>query len=377
MQKGNPKKYVTKTELLRKREGVPQRLSYQQDILQYAPVFPKPLEYGDIDKEFYRFVDEMIDLAVDGKKVPTFTLFSNQRFSEYSQSWNHTDEDGNLLMDFKTVNREKNPKSGDNQGGLWNIPGNRDYTLLRRTVLDDNGTECYEVYTMKQPYCIDMSYEVSFVTARLENLNDFNQRLNDLFKARQCYIRPNNHYIPMVMDNVNDQSQYSIEDVKFYVQSATIKVMAYIIGKDDFKVKRIPKRVNLYVNGKRFNPKPEINLEEYSDRIGYKIIDVTIDYKPWHDRAEFVIDTDMVVESIQTDNVRIARVYVNGTQMYTDKEFKVKDGDTIRVVIRHINNSEKSTVTLHGYNPNSTFIEEEVPELVSDDPQKFENIIIE
>ena len=85
------------------------RKSYAQDILRKAPIFPKPLEYSDIDASFNDFVQNDLGLTVNGKDVPTFTLFSNQRFSEYSQTWMHSDEDGNLILNFKTINRSTAP----------------------------------------------------------------------------------------------------------------------------------------------------------------------------------------------------------------------------------------------------------------------------
>lgn len=166
------------------------------------PYFPKPLEYEDIDKAVLEFVDTKIDIEFDGKKIPTFTWYSNQRFNEYSQSWQHTDENGNLLLNFKTVSRDNNPETGDNQGGLWNIPGDRYYTLRIRNVMDDNGTEHYEIYSMKQPFAVDLMYRINFITDKFAMLNVFNQKINKLFSARQCYIRPNDHFIPMVIDSV-------------------------------------------------------------------------------------------------------------------------------------------------------------------------------
>ena len=129
-------------------------------------------------------------------------------------------------MNFKTVNRYKNPSFGGNQGNLWNVPGNRRYTLLQKDVLDDNGTESIEVYSMSQPYTVDLTYTINFITVTLENLNVFNQKINKLFASRQHYIRPNGHFIPMVIDDISDETSYSISDRKFYVQSVTIKLMA-------------------------------------------------------------------------------------------------------------------------------------------------------
>ena len=256
-----PKKYIQPIKYVDKPFGNEVRKSYQKTILENAPIFPKPLEYEDIDNAFFEFVKNNIEISVNGEIVPTFTLYSSQRFSEYSQTWNHCDEDGNLLMNFKTVNRDSNPNFGNNQGGLWNIPGNRKYVILQRTILDDNGTESYETYSMKQPYTVDLSYRINFVTNVFENLNDFNQKINYLFKARQCYIRPNGHYIPMVIDEINDESVYSIEDRKFYVQSISIKVMAYIIHETDFEIEKKPKRIFVAAEGDTVK-KPKISIDE-------------------------------------------------------------------------------------------------------------------
>ena len=168
-----PKKNITKINKKQVPFGKQVRLGYQKKILDKSVVFPKPLEYDDIDKAVFEFVENEIDIAVDGEKVPTYTLYSNQRFSEYSQMWEHSDENGNLYLNFKTVNRDKNPSFGGNQGNLWNVPGNRRYTLLQKDVLDDNGTESIEIYSMSQPYTVDLTYTINFITVTLENLNVF------------------------------------------------------------------------------------------------------------------------------------------------------------------------------------------------------------
>ena len=133
------------------------------------------------------------------------------------------------------------------------------YTLLQREVLEDNGTESYEIYTMKQPYAVDLSYTINFVTTTVDYLNQFNQKINKLFAARQYYIRPNGHFIPMVIDEISDETAYSISDRKFYVQSVTINLMAYIIENNDFgNVKNVPID--------KFNPKITIKKIRFSRR---------------------------------------------------------------------------------------------------------------
>ena len=372
-----PKKNITNVRLKDKEYGLPLRKEYAKVILENAPIFPKPLGYDDIDNEMYHFANETIKLTINGKNIPTFTLYSNQRFSEYSQTWQYTDDDGNLLMNFKTINRENNPKPGDNQGGLWNIPGERNYTLLTRTVLGDNGKEHYEIYSMKQPYCVDLMYRINFVTNKFEYINNFNIIINDIFKSRQHYIRPNGHYIPIIVDEINDETEYSVGDRKFYAQSIVLKVMAYIINESDFKVEKKPKYASLFIEGDTNRPKPTINIDENDDSIENVSINMTIDFDEWHDKVEFTMEGDMVVDTVSLFNLRSMRLFRNGTMIYTDKGFKLKDKDDIKIKVIHFDIKEKAKIVFSGYDPNVNFNNKETPEFVSDEPLKHEEIIID
>lgn len=379
MSKFQPKKTITKVKLTDDTVyGKDRHRSYPKTILQDAPIFPKPLEYEDIDNAMFNFVDEYIPMVIKGKSTPTFTLYSNQRFSEYSQSWEHTDEDGNLLMNFKTISRENNPKPGANQGGYWNIPGNKRHTLLIRDVLEDNGEEAYEIYSMGQPFAVDLTYRISIITDLFENINAFNQKINDLFKARQCYIRPNGHFLPVTLEEINDNTEYTISERKFYNQTVTVKVMAYIISEDDFKIEKKPKRIKLFMQGDVRRPKPEINIDEFfNDKIGHTEIELTIDFQAFHTKTNFDIDTDFIVERTELYNVRNYRLSVNDTPYYTDKGFTLKNGDNIKIFINHLDPNEMAQLKFIGYNPNSQYVKDELPLNVSDDIPKFEDIGVE
>lgn len=379
MSKFQPKKTITKVKLTDDTVyGKDRHRSYPKTILQDTPIFPKPLEYEDIDNAMFNFVDEYIPMVIKGKSTPTFTLYSNQRFSEYSQSWEHTDEDGNLLMNFKTISRENNPKPGENQGGYWNIPGNKRHTLLIRDVLEDNGEEAYEIYSMGQPFAVDLTYRISIITDLFENINAFNQKINDLFKARQCYIRPNGHFLPVTLEDINDNTEYTISERKFYNQTVTVKVIAYIISEDDFKIEKKPKRIKLFMQGDVRRPKPEINIDEFfNDKIGHTEIELTIDFQSFHTKTNFDIDTDFIVERTELYNVRNYRLSVNDTPYYTDKGFTLKNGDNIKIFINHLDPNEMAQLKFVGYNPNSQYVKDELPLKVSDDIPKFEDIAVE
>ncbi len=372
-----PKKNITKINSNNSVFGNEVKLGYQKAILEKAPNLPKPLEYDDIDKAVFEFVDKKIDLTIDGKTVPTYTLYSNQRFSEYTQMWEHSDENGNLYLNFKTINRDKDPSFGDNQGSLWNIPGNRKYTLMKRDIIDENGVECTEIYSMSQPYAVDLTYTINFITVTLEELNNFNQKVNKLFSARQYYIRPNGHFIPMVIDDISDETTYSISDRKFFVQSITIKLMAYIIEKNDFEVKRYPKNINISFENLKASKQNCVDVEEEDSPMKNKTLNVNIQMKPYKNKVEFDFDTNMKVEEIITENVRTIRVMVNGVLYYTDKGFVLRDEDNVRIQIRPFNESKESFIKFVGYEIDSFYNSEVIPEKVFDDPVTHEDVIIE
>ena len=107
-----PKPYIDKLKLRNKSFGKERRRNLSKIILDKGTPFPKPITYQDIDKSFFDWVDEKLDISYDGNKLPTYKLFSSQKISEYSETWKNLDETGNIIMNFKTVTRDNNPQIG-------------------------------------------------------------------------------------------------------------------------------------------------------------------------------------------------------------------------------------------------------------------------
>ena len=72
------------------------RRNISKEIIRHEDYMPKTLTYEDIDRSFKEWVEKNIELIQDGKKLPTMVLYSNQRFSEYMQTWQYTDENNNI-----------------------------------------------------------------------------------------------------------------------------------------------------------------------------------------------------------------------------------------------------------------------------------------
>lgn len=374
MAKQQPKKTVIPINFKDRFTGFDQRSSYSKEILYKTTGFPKTIVYEDIDQELKKFVENKLSLTDEnGNDMPTFTLYSSQRFSEYSQTWEHTDENGNLLMNFKTINRDNNPKEGTNQAHYWNIPGERYYTLFQKDVLEDNGQESVEIYSMKQPLTVDLYYHISMITNVFENVNKFNIKVNDLFKARQCYIRVNGHYLPMLLEEINDESEYSIEDRKFYSQSIGVKVLAYIIKEEDLKVSKFPKYPKLYEQFDKTIKKPTVEIEEYenSEGNGVRLI---ITFKPFNNKVEFTMDENVEVNEIVTENIRSYRIFVNDIPYFGDKIFKIRDLNEVKIKVKPIDLDLPSKLWLNCESLDNSHVNNGISENVKEEFEKNEEI---
>ena len=349
------RQYRNHIQLKEESVGNERRIEMLSDILQDGTFLPKTVEYKDIDEAFKKWVEEKLYITAEGKEVPTMVLYSNQRFSEYTQSWEFTDANKNLILNFKTVSRENNPQYGSIHNRLWNIPGERFYLMKRRKVLDDNGTESFLDLRMKQPMAIDLSYKVTIFCTKYQLINDFNTLVNSLFDARQEYIWPNNHPMPMTLEGIQDESNYQIDDRQFYGQSYNIKVMAYIITEEDYRVEQIPLKKKLINNSMiSIKRKAEVEIDEDSHEL-------IVSFPSGCKKAKFTIDCNYETERIEFVNIKFNKkidfneevpiekvtyeyqIFVNGNEMVGDK-FIFKENDEIELKIKKINEKELATI---------------------------------
>lgn len=306
--------------------GKERRENLVKEVLQNATPLPNSLEYEDIDKEFERWVSEDLDISFENEKLPTYLMLSNQRFSEYLQSWQHVDEKKNLILNFKAITRENNPKAGTIVGNTRNIPGDIDFLINRVFSVDRHGNRYFTDYRMKQPMSIDLIYTVSIFTNKYQLLNDFNIMINDKFKAINCYIRPNGHFIPMKLTEISDESEYNIDDRRYYSQSYSITVMAYIIPKDSFRVIEQPMMKLECFDGEVLSkPKTiveETECDENYNPYEYQPIEIKTVFPPDRTKHSFKIDCDSEITAISMKNARFFNLSINGKPIDIVRIFK-------------------------------------------------------
>lgn len=344
-------------------QGNERRREISKNILKNSTPLPQTLLYRDIDEEFKNWVEEELRVSFEGETIPTIALYSNQRFSEYMQSWNNVDDKKNLILNFKIITRENNPKSGTIVGQTKNIPG--EHTTLLKTVeaRDKNNRKYYIDYRLKQPLTVDLIYTISLLTNKYELLNEFNMLVNDKFKSITAYIQPNGHFIPMKLNDISDESEYSIDNRQYYSQSYNITVMAYIITENDFIVEERPE---LKFVGYEGDKSTYADIEELppclSDNTDYQYIPInlTINVGKCKNSYKFTIDSDFQLESIETENIRSFKLFVNDIERILDNTLKIKENDLVHVkrIIKY-KSFDESKILLKGFKYTEAFKKDE------------------
>ena len=381
-------KYKNIIKLRRIPDPIEERENLHKEVLKDSTILPNTLVLKDIDVAFKEWVEQDLAIAYEDRELPTIALFSSQRFSEYMQSWEENDDRKNLIMNFKVITRENNPQQGTLHDKNMNIPGERTYLMKRALMEDRNGRPYFLDYRMKQPYCLDLIYTVSIVTNKYELLNEFNMLVNDKFKAIQCYIRPNGHFLPMKLENISDESEYSMDDRQYFSQSFEIRVMAYIINEEDLVVVECPivkllgcmdagdRRNSAYVEIEELDPcyDPDIDSPYY-----YQPVTLNAYFKDCENSVDFKLDRNFVCVEIETENIISYKLRVNDTDIETasgETEFRINNGDQVQLfkVVRR-NRREEGRISFKGYNPDVVFDErKDNPESELDRTQFYETL---
>jgi hypothetical protein len=68
-------------------------------------------------------------------------------------------------MPFITILRKPDIQQGQNQAGLWNIPGRRTYTYMKVPTWD-GARSGVDLYKVPQPVSVDLTYEIRIFTTK-------------------------------------------------------------------------------------------------------------------------------------------------------------------------------------------------------------------
>jgi hypothetical protein len=304
---GFPKQIKKNIELTPYRTLYPRRVELLDKINEHGTFLPKSILHADLDGGFLDFVKNDLKVVTEGKVIPTTDiLITTQNWAQFTQTWNFQDLDKNVSPPFITVVRAPEIKYGSLPSLLWTIPNRKQFYYASVPSFDGNRINL-DVYKIPQPVPVDIKYSVKIICNRMRELNALNKIILQKFSSKHAYTQIKGHYIPIIMDNVSDESVMDIEKRKYYIQSYDFTMMGFLMDEDEFEVKPGVERVfQLFeVNQSSENKKrrsPSGNPKNYNTTIEFVDENVLV-IKRFYDKVDLTL--------IKTNNVVTYDVFVN------------------------------------------------------------------
>jgi hypothetical protein len=302
---------------------------------------PKSLLHADLDKGFLDFVKDDLKIIVNGKTIPVIDiLITTQNWSQFTETWNFQDLDGNPSPPFITTVRVPEVKFGTNPALLYNIPNRRQYYYAQVPTWDGE-RHGMDIYKIPQPVPVDISYSIKIICNRMRELNKFNQIILEKFASRQAYKEIKGHYIPIIMNDISDESVMEIEKRKYYIQSYSFTMLGFLIDEDEFEVSpavsRVLNVVEFDTETQRKGKRMEINSENNNE--------LTILFIPGNLIINDVFRYNTNLNLIKTENINSFDVYINNDYYGSDvSEIQINNGDTLKIEVVKNEITEESII---------------------------------
>lgn len=198
---------------------------------------PESILHDDMDMGFLEYVNSHFQIVSNNIKIPIINkILTIQRWGEFTQNWSFSNEDGNMELPFVAIIRKPDVQYGTNPSVQRTVPDRHQFHYA--TVPTWNGTTMgADIYKIPQPIPVDITYEVTIVCNRFRDLNKFNKKVLQRFPSRQDYTRVKGHYIPIVLDSIDDTSPMeALDGRRFYMQNYKFTMLGFLIDSEEFEV---------------------------------------------------------------------------------------------------------------------------------------------
>jgi len=220
---------------------------------------PDSILHDDLDKGMLDYVKDKLKVVSDGVQIPIIEkILTIQRWGEFTANWSFSDDDGNVKLPFIAIIRKPEVQFGTNPSIQRTIPDRHQFHYA--TVPTWDGTSMgADIYKIPQPIPCDITYDITIVCNKFRDLNKFNKVILQHFSSRQAYTQVKGHYIPIVLDTIEDNTPMdTIDGRRFYMQNYKCTMLGFLIDSDEFEVKPAISRafiVNESLGGATFKKK--------------------------------------------------------------------------------------------------------------------------
>ena len=316
----------------------------REQLLEYinadGTYLPKSVLHADLDRGMLDFVKTELQVVTAGSIVPMIDiLITTQNWAQYTETWTFTDMDYNPNPPFITVVRTPEVKYGTNPSLQYTIPNRKQFYYA--SVPTWNGNEQgMDIYTIPQPVPVDINYSVKIVCNRMRELNELNKIVMQKFSSRQAYTFIKGQYVPIVLNNISDESQMTMDARKYYIQNYDFTMLGYLIDEDEFEVKPAIQRVTQLMEVETSTRSRRRNSAENPDEFNFNFLYVS-GTTSLNDRIDFTANMNFV----SSNNIDTYDVYINGDYYGADVQIiQITTNDTLRIDVTKTNNTQEGNI---------------------------------
>ena len=201
-----------------------------------------------------------------------------------------------------------------------------------------------DIYTIPQPVPVDIKYSVKIICNRMRELNQLNKIVMQTFASRQAYTFIKGQYVPIILDNVSDESQMTMDARKYYVQNYDFTMLGYLIDEDEFEVKPAIQRITQLIEIDTTTRRQKIdkypkNPDEFPSDFLFVSGNTTL-----VDMIDFTANMSLV----GTDNIDTYDVYINDDYYGSDVSLiQITTNDILRIEVTKNDNTQESKITFN------------------------------
>jgi hypothetical protein len=344
-----PKKIKKTLDLSPVKTGYDRRVELLDKINDKGTYLPKSLLHEDLDRGFLDFVKNNLRTVSEGKSIPVVDIIlTTQNWAQFTQTWNFSNLDKNVEPPVITTVRTPEVKYGSLPSLRYNIPNRKQFFYAAVPTFND-GRKGYDIYTIPQPVPVDIKYSVKIICNRMRELNIFNKNVIETFASRQAYTQIKGHYIPIILDDIADESVMEMEKRKYYIQTYNFTLQGFLMDENEFEVKPAISRAITFLSTET----QKFKRPKRNDRVeNTDLLETVIEYSTTEtDKTkDFQFTCNLYLDGLT--NVDTYQVYLNGLYFGEDifssltSVLQINDGDSVRFVITKTNSDEGAEVKL-------------------------------
>lgn len=318
----------------------------REELLEYiqedGTYLPKSVLHADLDRGMLDFVRDDLEMVADGKKVnPIDIITTTQNWSQFTETWNFQDLDKNIKPPFIATVRQPDVKYGSNPSLQYTIP-NRKQFYYAKVPTWDGQRKGMDIYKIPQPVPVDITYNVKIFCTKMRHLNEFNKLVLQKFSSRQSYTFVKGHYVPLILNNVSDESVLDIEKRKYYIQNYEFLMMGFLIDEKEFEVlPAITRAMTLYEV--ETSKKSRIVKKEPSNPQNF---DLEILFKEGVTELSEKYNYTIDINVRGNENISSYSVFINDNYVGDDiVKIQINTNDFLKLVVEKVDDNKVSTLS--------------------------------